>query len=120
MSLFTILGRLRATLLLVLRQRLELAALDVQDEMQRLGVLLEAALFMLTMWGFALAAAAAGVILLFWDSARLAAVWGVSGFFLLLGLGLLVWLRRAWKRKPRFMATTLAELEKDAGLWSSE
>jgi len=113
MALGQTLARLGASLLLVVRQRLELAALDVEEELLRLGALLAGALAAALMAVFALAAAAATVVVYFWDSARMAALLGVTGLFIGASL-LMAWkVSRALRDKPRFMAATLAELEKD-------
>jgi len=107
------LARLSAGSLLLVRQRLELASLDVEDELLRVGLLLAGALVTALMLALALSAAAATFIIYFWDGARLAAALGVAGFFLLAG-ALMAWrLVLAVRDKPRFLAATLAELDKD-------
>ncbi len=114
MALASNLARLGAGSLLAARQRLELASLDVEEELLRLGLLLAGAVVTALMLTLALSAAAASVIIYFWDGARLAAVLGVTGFFAVATL-LMVWrLALALRSKPRFLAATLAELEKDS------
>jgi uncharacterized membrane protein YqjE len=98
MALGQTLSRLGESLLLVASQRLELASLDVEEELLRLGTLL---------------AAATAVVVYFWDSARLVALLAVTGFFTAMGLAMLWRLSRALHNKPRFMASTLAQLDKD-------
>lgn len=113
MALGQSLARLGASLLEIARQRLELAALDVEEELLRLGGLLAGALVTALMLALALASAAATFVIYFWDGARLAATLGVTGFFALAG-ALMAWrLARALRDKPRFLAGTLAELDRD-------
>lgn len=113
MALGESLARLGASSLLVARQRLELAALDTEEELLRLGGLLAGALVTALMLALALASAAATFVIYFWDGARLAATLGVTGFFALAG-ALMAWrLARALRDKPRFLAGTLAELDRD-------
>ena len=113
MALGQTLSRLGASLLLVARQRLELASLDVEEELLRLGALLAGALATALMLALALAAAAATLVVFFWDSARLAALLGVTGLFVAATLVMAWRLARALRDKPQFMAATLGELQKD-------
>jgi uncharacterized membrane protein YqjE len=113
MALGQTLSRLGQSLLLVVSQRLELASLDVEEELLRLGTLLAGALVTSLMLALALAAAATTVVVYFWDSARLAALVMVTGLFTVMGLAMLWRLSHAMRDKPPFMASTLAQLEKD-------
>lgn len=95
------------------RQRLALAALDVEDQALRAGQLLAALLAVAVLALLALAALAATVVVLFWDSARIAALAGVSLFFVA-GAVLAFWrLQRGLRERPPLLAATLAELRKD-------
>lgn len=113
MALGQTLSRLGESLLLVASQRLELVCLDIEDEWLRLVTLLAGTFATLLVLALALAAAAATVVLYFWDTARLAAIATVTILFTAVGLAMLRRLSCALRDKPRFMASTLAELEKD-------
>ena len=114
MALARNLARLGAGSLLLARQRLELASLDIEEEVLRIGLLLAGALVTALMLALALSAAAATIVIYFWESARMAAAISVTGFFTL-ATALMAWrLAVAWRDKPRFLAATLAELDKDA------
>ena len=64
-------------------------------------------------WLITLASAAACVVVYFWDTARMGALLGVTAVFAAAAL-LVAWrMLRALRDKPRFMAATVAELEKD-------
>jgi len=108
------LALLSAGSLRLVRQRLELASLEVEEALLRLGLLLARALMTALMLALALLAGAATVVLYFWESARLAAALGVTGFFAL-AAALMVWrLAVALRDQPSFLAATLCELDKDA------
>lgn len=114
MALARNLARLGAGSLLLARQRLELASLDIEEELLRIGLLLAGALVTALMLALALSAAAATLVIYFWDGARMAAAIGVTGFFALAAF-LMAWrLACALRDKPRFLAATLAELDKDS------
>lgn len=113
MSLRQTFTQLMSSLLLVASQRLELASLDVEEELLRLGNLLAGTLVTALIFALALAAAAATVVIYFWDTSRVSALLGVTGFFTIAGSGMVWRLLNAWHRKPRFMAETLSQLEKD-------
>lgn len=107
-------ARLSAGSLLLLRQRLELASIEVEEGLLRIGLLFARALVTALMLALALMAAAATVVIYFWDSARMTAALGVTGFFALAG-ALMAWrLAVALHDQPSFLAATLCELDKDA------
>jgi uncharacterized membrane protein YqjE len=110
-------SRLGASSLLLARQRLELASLDVEEELLRIGGLFAGALVTALMLALALAGAAATVVIYFWEGARMAASLGVTIFFALTA-AIMAWrLARAVRDKPRFLAGTFAEMEKDRQAW---
>lgn len=114
------LARLAGDSLLVVRQRLELASLEVEEELLRIGLLLAHALVTALMLALALLAAGATVVIYFWDAARMTAAIGVTGFFTLAAV-LMAWrLACALRDKPSFLAATLAELDKDAQRMGSQ
>lgn len=114
MALGRTFARLAAGSVLLLRQRLELASLELEEEVLRLGLLLARALVTALLLALALFSAGATVIIYFWDEARLAAAVGVTGFFALAAV-LTGWrLAAALRDKPAFLAATLAELDQDA------
>jgi len=76
-------ARVAAGSMLLLRQRLELASLEVEEQVLRLGLLLVRAMVTALLLALALFGAGATVIIYFWDAARLAAAVGVTAFFAL-------------------------------------
>lgn len=109
-----ILSELGANTVRLARQRIELAALDLEEEALRQGGLLVGAIATVLVATLALAAAAALVAVYFWDSARIAALAGITVFFTLAAVVMARKLQLALRAKPPFMAGTLAELERDA------
>jgi uncharacterized membrane protein YqjE len=114
MSLGEGLRSLAAGYTLAARQRLELAALDVEDELHHAGRMLAGMLAVAFFLALALAALGAAVVIAFWDGARLAAVLGVTAAYTIGAV--LAWQRlvRTWAAKPPFMDATITELRKDA------
>jgi uncharacterized membrane protein YqjE len=113
MSLRQTFTQLVSSLLLVARQRFELAALDFDEELLRLGNILAGTLVTALMLALALVGAAATVVVYYWDTSRLTALLCVTGLFAVAGSAMLWRLSNAWRNKPPFMASTLSQLEKD-------
>jgi uncharacterized membrane protein YqjE len=108
------LARLAAGSLVIVRQRLELASLELEEELLRVGLLLARALVTAILLALALLGVGATIVIYFWETARLAAALGVTAFFALAAV-LMAWrLTDALRDKPTFLAATLAELDKDA------
>jgi uncharacterized membrane protein YqjE len=120
MALGSGVSRLAAGALLALRQRLELASIDIEEELLRLVGLVAVALVAALLFALALAAAAATVVVLLWDSARIAALVGVTLFFVLAGALAAGALARSLRDKPRFLDATLTELEHDRETWGGQ
>lgn len=113
MALSQTLSRLGASLLVVASQRLELVSLDVEEELLRLSGLLAGTLVTALMLALALAAAAMTTVVYFWDTARMTALLGITGLFATVGFAMVWRLSQALRDKPRFMASTLEQLDKD-------
>jgi uncharacterized membrane protein YqjE len=113
MAITAAVGRIAATLVAMVHTRLELAAVEVQEEAHRLlgyvawmmlAVFLVAGAFLL---------AALFVILLFWDSYRLHAVGGMAALFLLAGAAIATRVRASFANRPPLLSATLGELRND-------
>jgi uncharacterized membrane protein YqjE len=104
---------LARTLLSFALTRSRLAATELEEQALRLIeilVWLAVAAFFL---GVALVFAAVLVVLLFWDANRLLATGLLAALFVSAGAGA-AWVARARLReRPKFLAATLAELERD-------
>jgi uncharacterized membrane protein YqjE len=113
MALGAAVSRIGATLVAMVHTRLELAAVEAQEEARRLlgylawtmmAVFLAAGAFML---------AALFVILLFWDSYRLLAVGGMAALFALAGIVIFARVRSSFDARPAMFEATLGELRND-------
>lgn len=93
--------------------RLALLALDVQETGLNLLSLLILSGIILTCFAMALILATLLVVVIFWDSHRLIALGGVSGFFALAGLALWFVVLARVRKMPSFFAATRGEFAKD-------
>lgn len=105
--------RIGATVLDMLQTRLELAAVEIEEESRRLLGYFVLALLALILFGLAMLLVALAIILVFWDGYRieaavtLAALFGIAAG--LIGLKL----RADFSSRPRLLAATVGELNKD-------
>lgn len=106
------LGRLGASLLALGRIRLELFALDLQEEKERLAALLFWSVLSALLGGLALVFVALTVTVALWDSHRLAALAACSVVFLA-GLSYGLWRLRRLGNAPSPFAASVAELRAD-------
>jgi uncharacterized membrane protein YqjE len=112
-SLFDSLSHLLHTLVSIIETRLELLATDFEEARARVMTLLLMVGLAIISFGLAIGLTALFVVVLFWDSYRLAAVGGAAGFFLLLGLLLWLGMLRKARGTPRMFVATRTELSKD-------
>jgi len=114
MTISATISRIGANLLAMLRTRLELAAIELQEETHRLlGYLawgVAAAFFAVV----AVLLAILFVLVLFWDTHRLLAVGGMTVLLALGSLLAFLKVKGELSSRPPIMAATLAELRKDA------
>jgi uncharacterized membrane protein YqjE len=116
MAIAETVGRLGATLLEMVHTRLELASLEMEELSQRyLGYLLMS-LLALFLFGVAVVLVAVFVIILFWDTHRLAAVLGMAALFALSALGIGMKVRAGFAAQPALLPATMGELQKDIDL----
>ena len=106
-------SRLASSLVGLARTRLELLSVEYAEERGRVGMQLALVIAGVGCLLFAMFFAAAGIIVYFWDSYRIAAIIGVILFFLAAGLALL-WRRAEISNAAGTpFAASVAELEKD-------
>lgn len=106
-------GRLASTLVDMVHTRLSLAAVEVEEELQRVLGYLVFALLALILFGIALLLAAFLVIVLFWDSHRVEAASSMAALFGAAGALVAMKVKAGIARKPRLLESTLAELRTD-------
>lgn len=103
-------------LLLLMRQRVELCALEVEEQLVLAAGTLAALLAIAVLAMLGLAALAAAVVAYWWETARMTALLGVAAVFIGTALAVGVRLVRAMNRRPLFLSATLDELRRDAEL----
>jgi uncharacterized membrane protein YqjE len=106
-------GRIGATLIAMVQTRLELAAVEVQEELQRVLKYVVLALASLILFGVALLLVVLLVVVIFWDSYRLEAIGALALLFGLAGTVIALKVKRSFDARPRLLAATVAELNKD-------
>ena len=108
-----------ATLLEILQTRVEIVATEFEEERLRLRELVVFGILTLFFVGVGLTLLTLFIVVLYWDSHRVAVLGGVA--ILYLGLGGLtgIILYRRLKSRPRLFAATLSELTKDRDQLSS-
>jgi uncharacterized membrane protein YqjE len=93
--------------------RLQLAATEFEEERLRIAELLLYACAALFFLGLGLVLAALLLVLVFWESHRVLVLAMEAAVFLALAAALAGAWRRKARAKPKLLATTLAELQRD-------
>ena len=112
-SLLESLSSLAKTFVALVQTRIEIFASEVDEERTRFARILVLALVALFSLGLAVVLGVLLVAVLFWEENRLLALGVLTGLFALSGVAALLVLRNDIKRRPKFLAATLAELRKD-------
>jgi len=107
------LKRIGASSLAMARTRLELAAVEAQEEAQSLLGYAAWTLLAAFLGAFAFMLAALFVIVLFWDEHRLLAIGAMAGVFALAAMLILAKVRAGFAARGPMLAATRAELGKD-------
>ena len=113
------LARAGGSLLGLVRTRLELASVEYQEAREHAITRLVLVAVVVTAFAFALLMASLLVVVLFWDTHRIAALAAVTLGYVVIGVG--AWWRLGVESRaaPAPFAATLAELERD-GQWLGE
>jgi len=120
MSIAATVRQFGANLLDLARTRMELAAVELQEGMHRLVGLLVWAAAAAVLGLFALALAVLFVLVLFWDTHRLAAVGGMTVLFAIGCAIAVVRVRAGFAERAPVLPATFAELRKDAAALKGE
>jgi uncharacterized membrane protein YqjE len=102
-----------ATLIEIGATRLQLASTELEEERLRVAELLIYAAAALFFLGIGLVLAALLLVLLYWDSHRELVLGGVTALFIGVGAGLAATWRRKAHDRPKLLAATIAELQRD-------
>ena len=114
MALGDSLGQLAATLSNIVHTRVELAAVELEEELTHFSSSLLWSLTALFFAGIAVLMAILTLVAAFWDSYRYTVLLSLFALFSLLSLGIFLWLRQQFRNKPGFLSHSLAELKKDS------
>lgn len=105
--------RIGGTVLDMLQTRLELAAVEIEEESRRLLGYFVLALLALILFGLAMLLVSLAIILVFWDNYRLEAAIGLAILFGAAAGMIGLKLRSDFSSRPRLLAATVGELNKD-------
>ena len=97
----------------VMKNRLELFALELKEEGYRITALLVWLLLILFFFGLFVIMVTVGIILAVPNEARIWVIWGLTLLYALLGMTSYAVMRRILRKSPRPFAATLEEFEKD-------
>ncbi len=112
-GLFASLKSLSANLISIVQTRLELLSTDVAEERERLTALLVLAQVALFCLGVGIVLLAMLIVVVFWESHRIAVLGALTAVFLIAGIAT-GWLAvHKLRTKPRLFAASLDELAKD-------
>ncbi len=112
-GLLASLRSLVTTLVAIAATRLEILISEFELEKLRLARMLVLGIAAVFFAAMALIFLSLLVLMLFWDEHRLAALGGISAFYMALTAGTVWWLRRDMRRKSRLFSVSLGELRKD-------
>jgi len=107
------LRNLATTLVALLQNRLELLATDLEEERIRLLQVLFWAAGALFFFALGVLMITLFVVLLLWDSHRLAGIIVLAAVFLAIGVGLALGVYKLMHRRSRLFSASLDELAKD-------
>jgi uncharacterized membrane protein YqjE len=106
--------RILATLLTLAHTRLELATVELEEEVRRLTAVVLLAIVAIACAGFAVLLLALTVVIAFWDDHRLLAAGLVTALFAAGALAAGLAVRTRLANRPRLLSATIGELKRDA------
>lgn len=113
-SLAAALSGIAATLVALVRTRLELGTVEFEEEREHLKAMLGLVVVATVFACFALVALSTLIVVWLWDSHPLAALSGVAIVYAIISAGAVLALKQRLYKHGRPFAATLSELERDA------
>jgi len=104
---------LAGTLVAIAHTRLDLLSADLEEERAQLLSLLVLTLAALFCLGIGVVLVTILLVVAFWDTHRLLALGALAGLYLVIGMGVWVFVLHKARTKPRLFAASLSELFKD-------
>lgn len=114
LGLFDSLRAMLATLVTLAHTRLELVTVEIEQEVQRLTGIVLWAIVGIFCGGLAVLMLAMTIVIAFWDGHRLLAAGLVTLLFVLVAVGAGLVVRHRLRTRPRLLAATIGELQRDA------
>ena len=112
-GLLSSLRRVLSTLVEILHDRIELITTELEEQKLRAAQIVFASFLTLFFLSLAIIFGTLAVVVVFWETSRLAVLAGFAALYLALGvIAALVWRVRS-RARPRLLAATLAELRRD-------
>lgn len=111
--MFDLVKRMAAGVLAILHTRAELLVVELEEEVRRFFAYLILSLVALVCFGIALLLAILLIIVIFWESHRIAVVAGLTGFFGVAAAAIALGVRSSLRSKPKFLGATLGEIARD-------
>ena len=106
-------ARVAATLAAIIRTRLKLAAVEMEEESLRYLTYLGLAMLALLLLFVGLLLLVFLVIVIFWDTHRIGAIAISSTVFIVAAIATLAGVRASFRNKPKLLSFTMDELSKD-------
>lgn len=113
MAIMGSVSRLAGTLIGMLQTRLELAAVELEEETQRFFFYFLWALGALFCLCMAIMLSVLLIVVAFWDTYRIAVLVALIAVFGLAALMTALGIRKNYRLKPKLLSHTLSELDKD-------
>lgn len=118
-GLFESLSMFGATMVALVRTRLELLSIDLEEERERLFSIMLITLAAAFLLGIGIVLAVILLVVAYWDTNRLMVLSTLTAFFLLIGAALVAYAIQKMRSKPSLFTSSLAELNKDQQQLSS-
>jgi uncharacterized membrane protein YqjE len=113
-GLIASLQRMLATLLTLAHTRLELVAVEIEEQLQRAASILLWSVAAIFFGSLTVLLLAITIVIAFWDEHRLLAAGLVTAAFALVALVAVISVRRQLRARPKLLSASVAELERDA------
>ncbi|MEO6352255.1 MAG: phage holin family protein [Oxalobacteraceae bacterium] len=113
MAIVASVSRLAGTLISLLQTRLELATVELEEETLRIFSYVLFALAALFCVGMAILLGVFLLVVIFWDTHRIAVLASLMAAFALGGILIATGVRNNYRNKPKLLSHTLSELSKD-------
>ncbi len=113
MAIVESVSRLAGTVIGILQTRLELIAIEVEEESLRFFSYFFFALAAMFCIGMALLLGVLLIVVIYWDTHRVPVLVSLMAFFALSSVMIMLGVRKHYRMKPRMLSHTLTELSRD-------